>query len=65
MKYKIEWSYKLKGKENIYFTSDWLDSEIAIIAGEDIEKSGKVNELHFYDEMGQVVEFKRNEKISD
>ena len=46
MKYKIEWTYKLKGKENIYFTSDWLDSEIAIIAGEDIEKSGKVSELH-------------------
>ena len=63
MKYKIEWSYKLKGKENIYFTSDWLDSEIAITAGEDIEKSGKVSELHFYDEMGQEWNLKEMKKL--
>jgi ribonuclease HI len=63
MKYKIEWSYKLKGKENIYFTSDWLDSEIAIFAGEDIEKSGKVSKLHYYDEMGQEWNLKEMKKL--
>ena len=45
MKYKIEWTYKLKGKEGIYFTSDWLEPELAIIGGEDIEKSEKLVNL--------------------
>lgn len=63
MKYKIEWSYKLKGKESIYFTSDWLDSEIAITAGEDIEKTGKVSELYYYDEMGQKWNLKEMKKL--
>ena len=31
MKYKMEWKYKLKGREGIYFTSDWIEGEIAIL----------------------------------
>jgi ribonuclease HI len=63
MKYKIEWTYKLKGKEGIYFTSDWVDTELAIIGGEDIEKSGKASELIFHDEMGQSWNLKEMKKL--
>lgn len=52
MKYKIEWNYKLKGNRNVWFTSDWLDSDLALEIGDDIEKSGKVIELSYYDEKG-------------
>ena len=38
-------------------------AEIAITAGEDIEKSGKVSELHFYDEMGQEWNLKEMKKL--
>ena len=47
MKYKIEWAYKIKGQDPVSFTSDWMEQEIAILAGEDIEKTGKVAELKF------------------
>ena len=52
MKYKLEWTYKIKGRDGIFFTSDWMDAELAIIGGEDIEKSGKAKEIIFYDDMG-------------
>ncbi|WP_071395528.1 ribonuclease H family protein [Bacillus tuaregi] len=64
MKYKIEWTYKLKGREGIYFTSDWLDAESAIAGGEDIEKSGKASELTYYDEMGQSWSLKEMKKLT-
>lgn len=63
MKYKIEWTYKLKGAEGVYFTSDWLEAEIAIATGEDIEKSGRSSELIFYDEMGQNWSLKEMKKL--
>jgi len=65
MKLKIEWTYKLKAKDPIFFTSDWLDSELAIFAGEDISKSGKSSEMTFYDEMGQSWTLKEVKKLSD
>lgn len=52
MKYKIEWNYKLKGKEAVSFRSDWLEAELALIVGEDIEKTGKGIDLFYYDEKG-------------
>lgn len=64
MKYKLEWNYKLKGKNGVYFTSDWLETDIAIQTGEDIDKSGKANELTFYDEMGQSWNLKEVKKLS-
>jgi ribonuclease HI len=63
MKYKLEWKYKVKGKDGIVFTSDWLDTEIAILGGEEIEKSGKVIELIFYDDMGQSWNLKEMKKL--
>jgi ribonuclease HI len=63
MKYQLEWKYKLKGTEGIYFRSDWLEAELAIPGGEDIEKSGKCSELTFHDEMGQSWNLKELKKL--
>jgi len=63
MKYQMEWKYKLKGTEGIYFTSDWLEAALAIAGGEDIEKSGKCSELIFHDEMGQSWNLKELKKL--
>ena len=63
MKYKIEWAYKLKGEDPVYFTSDWLEQDLAIMTGEEIDKSGKAAELDFYDEMGQVWNLKEMKKL--
>ena len=63
MKYKLEWTYKIKGRDGIFFTSDWMDAELAIIGGEDIEKSGKAKELIFYDDMGQSWNLKEMKKL--
>lgn len=52
MKYKIEWNYKLNRNQNVWFTSDWLDSELALETGLEIEKSGKAIDLNYYDEKG-------------
>lgn len=63
MKYKLEWNYKLKGKEEISVSSDWIDGEIAILLGEDIEMSGKSKELIYYDETGTSWTLKEMKKL--
>jgi ribonuclease HI len=63
MKYQMEWKYKLKGTEGIDFRSDWLEAELAISGGEDIEKSGKCSELTFHDEMGQNWNLKELKRL--
>ena len=40
-----------------------MDGEIAIIGGEDIEKSGKAKEIIFMMKWG-ILEFKGNEKVN-
>jgi ribonuclease HI len=63
MKYKIEWKYKLKGKENVLFTSDMLDSDIVIQLGEELEKSGKAIDIEVYDEIGTSWTLKEMKKL--
>lgn len=63
MKYKLEWTYKLKGQNGIAFQSDWLEGEIALKVGEDIEKSGKGKELLYQDEMGTTWNTKEMRKL--
>ncbi|MEK3853479.1 reverse transcriptase-like protein [Cytobacillus sp. FSL H8-0458] len=63
MKYKLEWKYKLKGTEDILFTSDLIDGETALQAGEDIEKSGKGKEVIYYDEAGTSWSTKEMKKL--
>ncbi len=63
MKYRLEWNYKVTGNEKIQFTSDWVSSELAIQAGEEIEKLGKASELYFYDEQGTSWILKEMKKL--
>jgi len=63
MKYKVEWKYKVKGNEAVQFTSDWLDGELALSIGEDIEKNGKGTDLFFYDERGTSWKLKELIKL--
>lgn len=63
MKYKMEWQYKLKGKEKIQFTSEYIAGESAIQAGDELEKIGKAADLYFYDEMGTAWTLKEMKKL--
>jgi ribonuclease HI len=63
MKYKCEWKYILKGKEKIQLTSDLLTDDIAIQFGEELEKTGKANDLVFYDELGTSWTYKELKKL--
>ncbi len=63
MKYKIEWSYHVKGKEKVPFTSDYISGELAIQIGEEVEKTGKAAELLFTDEMGTSWTLKELKKL--
>jgi len=51
MKYKLEYKYRVK-KDEVYFTSDWMDQSTAITIGEDMERGKKGLDLSFYDENG-------------
>ncbi|KON87311.1 hypothetical protein AF332_11070 [Sporosarcina globispora] len=63
MKYKLEWTYKLKGNNDVQFTSDWIDGETALQAGEDIENSGKGKDVIYYDEAGTTWSTKEMRKL--
>ncbi|KOP83161.1 reverse transcriptase-like protein [Cytobacillus solani] len=63
MKYKLEWKYKLKGTEGTIFTSDWLDGELALQIGEDLERSGKTSEVIYHDERGTTWITKEMKKL--
>ncbi|WP_102274825.1 reverse transcriptase-like protein [Cytobacillus massiliigabonensis] len=63
MKYKLEWKYKLKGTEGAIFTSEWLDGELALQIGEDLEKSGKASDLFYQDERGTTWITKEMKKL--
>ena len=63
MKYKLEYKYKLKGKEPVSFTSDWLEGEVALITGEELEKTGKAIEIFFTDEIGTSWSIKEMKKL--
>jgi ribonuclease HI len=63
MKYKLEWEYKVKGIDPILFSSDFLDGEHALQAGEELEKSGKAGEISFIDEIGTSWTLKEMRKL--
>lgn len=64
MKYKIEMTYKIKGGQAVPFTSDWLDSDTTLQIGEELEKSGKVMNLTFTDEMNTSWSLKELRKLT-
>lgn len=63
MKYKLEWEFKAKGMESIQFSSDFLDGEHALQAGEELEKSGRAGEISFIDEIGTTWSIKEMRKL--
>ena len=63
MKYKLAWQYKHKGTEGTQFTSDFLDGELALLIGEDLEKSGKASNLIYHDERGTTWVTKEMKKL--
>lgn len=64
MKYKIEMKYKVKGSLTVSFTSDWLESNLALQTGEHLEKSGKILEMSFTDEMNSTWTLKELRKLT-
>ncbi|MCQ6277844.1 reverse transcriptase-like protein [Bacillus sp. EB600] len=64
MKYKLEWMYKLKENGKILFSSEFISGEVAIQAGEELDKSGKVTDLLFYDEIGTSWTLKEVKKLN-
>lgn len=64
MKYQIEWKYKVRGKQNVLFTSEWLHSELAIETGELLEKEGKASDITFIDEMNTSWSLKELRKLT-
>ncbi|MDX8366514.1 ribonuclease H family protein [Cytobacillus sp. IB215665] len=50
MKVKIEWTYKTINKQVITLTSEEISVEAALSISEDFERTGRTNELLFYDE---------------
>lgn len=65
MKYKLDWMYKINGNEKILFSSELVSEELAILAGEEIERTGKAAELTFYDEMGASWTLKQMKKLHE
>ncbi len=63
LKYKLEWEYKAKALDPILFTSDFLDGEHALQAGEELEKSGKAMNISFIDEIGTSWTIKEMRKL--
>ncbi|WP_066061203.1 reverse transcriptase-like protein [Neobacillus soli] len=63
MKYRLEWMYKLKSSEKVQFSSEWVQDETAIQIGEELEMTGKVTDLFFYDEKGTSWILKEMKKL--
>lgn len=54
MKVKIHWTYFLNKKGTITFHSDWLQAETALLIVEDLEKTGRLKEIEFEDEVNTI-----------
>ncbi|XJZ25908.1 reverse transcriptase-like protein [Bacillota bacterium Lsc_1132] len=63
MKYKLEWKFNVKGHGKIQFTSEFISGELAILAGDELDKTGKAADLYFYDEMGTSWTLKEMKKL--
>ena len=64
MKYKIQWLYKTKRGLQTELTTDYMNIEEALQFAEDFEKTGRVKELSFYDEMDAEWSLKEMKKLS-
>lgn len=64
MKYKISWLYKTKHGMQTELTTDYMTLEESLQFATDFEKTGRVKELLFYDEMGAEWTLKAIKKWS-
>lgn len=64
MKYKMNWLYKTKQGLQTELTTDYVRLEEALQLATDFEKTGRVKELLFYDEMGTAWTLKEMKKLS-
>lgn len=64
MKYKIHWLYKTKRGLQTELTTDYMNIEDVLQFAEDFEKTGRVKELSFYDEMDTEWSLKEMKKLS-
>ena len=64
MKYKIHWLYKTKRGLQTDLTTDYMNIEEVLQFAEDFEKTGRVKELLFYDEMDAEWSLKEMKKLS-
>ncbi|OCA90861.1 hypothetical protein A8F94_03030 [Bacillus sp. FJAT-27225] len=63
MKYRLEWDFKMKGSDNVHFSSDWLEGEAALSVGEELERTGKAVDISFEDELGTSWTLKEMRKL--
>lgn len=63
MKFKIRWNYQNKNKNETIFISDWIDNEYILQIADDLEKTGRVKNLEFEDEMGRNWTKKEAKKL--
>lgn len=63
MKYKLEWEFKAKGIDKILFSSNFLDGDEALLAAEELEKTGRAGEISFEDEIGTSWTMKEMRKL--
>ncbi|WP_026591794.1 ribonuclease H family protein [Bacillus sp. UNC437CL72CviS29] len=63
MKYKICWVYKTKSNLQTELITDYMNIEEALQFATDFEKTGRVKQLLFYDEMGVEWTFKEMNKL--
>ncbi|EEM06077.1 ribonuclease H family protein [Bacillus pseudomycoides] len=64
MKYKMNWLYKTKQGLQTELLTDYMSMEEALQFAVDFEKTGRVKELVFYDEMGAEWTLKEMKKLS-
>lgn len=55
--------YKTKSNEKVQFSSELVSGETAIQIGEELENTGKVSDLFFYDEKGTSWILKEMKKL--
>jgi len=63
MNYRLEWNYKVKNNEKVQCSSEWVAGELAVQMGDELEGTGKVVDLYFYDEKGTSWKLKELKKL--
>ncbi|MFX3622755.1 MAG: ribonuclease H family protein [Ectobacillus sp.] len=52
MRYRIEWTYKIKQGQETVLQTEYMALEEALLFAHDFERTGRMKDIVFYDEMG-------------